>query len=1179
MFDNLKRLASNTFGKAKAVIPSPETIANAEMMTDIAWSNSNLYSGKDFPKYNPDDLMQRRGVKVYKKMMQDEQIKAVVRFKRDAITSRAWQFKCEHDELSDEENVARCKIFEKAVCNMEGSFSDSLNNIMSAMYMGFSLTEKVFKLNLIDDKSWYGVDHLRLKPHESFFFYLDEFGTVTALKQRMYGTEKEIDQSKFIHFVQNPEWDLQYGKSELRECYRAWFSKDMIIKFQNIHMERFAGGFIWARPVAGKTLNTGTIEYNNLQEVLTNIHTKTSMIVPANIDLNVVQGATTDIFEKAITQHNNAIAKSLLVPQLLGISEMQTRGGQSQADSQLEAFFWTLEADTARLEDCLNEQLFRDLGDLNWGDGLYPEGSFAPISEKTKMLMISTWKDLVTSGAVEATDTDEEYLRELMDFPDKGTPLKAVPSTVPGGQIPGGSAGTAPIKGDIQAAEETIVGKMDITIGAFRAAMHKAFGYKDEEDATIGKQGIAQSAFSRAMKRVDFAVIANQSDNSSQTTAYDVAVENSAAVARIVSGITDTLTLTDVPKFKFNAEELGKMKASVAAGLKESWAIGTSHARRELAKASRQRKFDVGDLTLNELAAEYVKTRSFTMTGSISGQTQGTIQNILMEGIKNSKSGEEMRIAIFKALESDGLLTDEAVQEALGTTTVKDTKARIQTIVRTNSFEAINEARYKIFSDPALDGFVEALEYSSVLDDRTTDICNSLNGDIYPIDDEVWQTYTPPNHYNSIVGGEKVYTRKGSVAIEHVCVGDEVMTHEGRFKPVYAVMSKPNDTDFARELKLSTGGSLRVTDEHPILTLDGWKRADEVLIGDKLFQRSEQTVKTPFSVPTKVAQGVLLDAHNRKPLVNEPSIAYQVGSFTRGVSSAIQFKIDATLKNKVEYVRTKRDLDFIFDTVGIKRSNHTRFVPRRSLFEGIGATLRGLVANCTTDHWIAISHSLGAYLSQSCRRFLVMISPMPSRFIPGDRRLTLASHGNPVIFAETGNLVSGNSCFFGNREDGFAKGNVMESDEFNSQHGKPHGWTEASIISNVIVNYNGKVFNLAVEDDETFMASNVLVHNCRSLLIPVTQRDTWQSSDPPTVDPQKGFGFTKLERPDHSTHSHAQDDVLKALADNQVALTAAIAAMAKGEKNFAITIDQKQGKTTKTIVYDEKLDKWVMTEE
>ena len=708
-----------------------------DLMQDVGWSMSTIYTGKDFPQYNPDDLLSRKGYQIYKRMMTDEQVKAVVRFKRDAITSRSWTFECEHEGLSEEENDTRKKVFEEAICQMEGSWSDATNNIMTAMYQGFSMTEKVLKLNDIEGKQWYGIKHLRLKPADSFYFYLDEFGTVIRVTQKMYGKEQDVDKAKFIHYVQNPEWDTNYGRSELRECYRAWYSKDIIIKFQNIHLERFAGGFIWAQPRDGKNLNTGTTEYNNLQSVLSNIHTKTSMIIPGGIDLNVVSGATTDIYERAIAQHDKSIAKCLLVPNLLGISEQGDHGSLAQADTQLEAFLWTLEADSSRLEDCLNEQLFKDIGDLNFGDGLYPRFKFNPISEKSKMSLIATWSDLVGKGAVEPSDTDEDYLRELLAFPDKGELLKKTPPQL----IPNDP--NAPNK-DPNADPNA---PADQNADPNAKPAQPAQPAQKPDETVVGKMGVSITAFSRAMKRVDFAVIANQSDNSAHTTAYDIAQVNSDAVKRMTENL-EGLTLTDIPKIKFNAEEMGKIKAAVTAGLKDAWTIGVDHAKREIAKASRQRKFDVADLKLNELASELIKSRNYTVTGSISNQTQAIIQNILMEGVKNSRSPDEMRKAVYKALEKEGLITQQAVEDVLGTTTVKDTNARISTIVRTSSFEVINEARYKYFSDPALDGFVEALEYSAVMDDRTTDICSSLDGSTYPVDSDIWNTYTPPNHFN-----------------------------------------------------------------------------------------------------------------------------------------------------------------------------------------------------------------------------------------------------------------------------------------------------------------------------------------------------------------------------------------------------------------------------------------------
>ena len=52
------------------------------------------------------------------------------------------------------------------------------------------------------------------------------------------------------------------------------------------------------------------------------------------------------------------------------------------------------------------------------------------------------------------------------------------------------------------------------------------------------------------------------------------------------------------------------------------------------------------------------------------------------------------------------------------------------------------------------------------------------------------------------------------------------------------------------------------------------------------------------------------------------------------------------------------------------------------------------------------------------------------------------------------------------------------------------------------------MWNLAVLDDESHVARSVIVHNCRSVLVPVTQADGWdgQEDPPPDVEPDPGFG-------------------------------------------------------------------------
>lgn len=751
---------------------------------DVAYSESLLYSRSDWPKYNPDDLIGRKGFGVYRKMMTDEQVKAVVKFKRDAVTSRRFYFEIE-EEVPDEEvaddpsavdgadgidgdgsidpdagNDAkpdvkkpayRRKRFSKRqttepedpelelrLCvayewfeQMEGSPIDVFNGIMSAMHHGFSMTEKVFKQIEYDGRTWWGIERLRLKPYSSFFFHSDEFGNLKKVTQRWENVEKPIDPEKFIHHIYNRDVDEHYGQSELREAYRAWFSKDMIIRFWNIFMERHASGFLWLTPKEGTDIRAGTAEYTALTNLLTNLQAKTGWLLPSNVEANFQMPSNNVAFEVAVDHHNLAIAKALLVPNLLGVSETGKTGAYSQSQTQLEAFLWTLEQDARRLEEVINEQLIKPLCKINFGEeGPYPVFRFNPISETMKFMVVAKWKELVQAGAVEASDTDEAHLRELMDFPEKGEPMRkpGLVNPVTGLPIPGTDKmpptqrlpgqPKKPIGKPADAVDETIVGKGRVKI---------------EHDRKV--------KLSRAEKRVDFAVIDNKAvliqargiERASQVVRDGIAAIKRMLTEQDVLGNPDKVADVQIP-----ARMVSKLNRIIGETLQDAWNLGHEHARREIEKAIvNMARVDVNfaapDLKLlgdaADRAKKFLESKAYSTAGDISDNVRRKVTTILYNGIKGSWPLSEI---------------EARIEEEVGVGVVP----HLATGIRTTTFESLNEARYDFFTSPDMTGFVEALEYSAILDGKTTEICQHLNGKVYPADSDVWDQYRPPNHYN-----------------------------------------------------------------------------------------------------------------------------------------------------------------------------------------------------------------------------------------------------------------------------------------------------------------------------------------------------------------------------------------------------------------------------------------------
>lgn len=755
-----------TFGQ-KSSSPAASPLPNepkAGMSGDVAYSESIIYANSEWPKYNPDELIRTRGYRIYVQMMRDEQVKSCVHFKRGAVTGRQWYFDVKPKKKPDDGNPdvqvettpeeiplaytkrkvikfrngevlqppnpvmmpsdkpapkpkdpeqleleRRAYVLEAVFEQMEGSLLDALNGIMSSMYNGFSMTEKVLQQIEVDGKTWIGIKRLRVKPFHSFLFYVDEFGNIESVLQRWEGQEQEIDPSKFIHHVQNPDIDTHYGQSELCEAYRSWFSKEIAIRFWNIHLERHASGFLCIEPDVNAPANikAGTPEYNSIVQVLNNLSVKSGVLLPNGVKAHLEKPNNTDAFEKAVDKHDKAIAKALLVPNLLGVSEQGDHGSRSQASTQLEAFFWTLDIEAGRLEETLNEQLLKPLTDINFGGPPYPRFCFEPISDALKMRLVQQWAELVKASAVQHTDTDEEHVRELMGFPERGEPVQSTlpidPNANPMGdpsqrdpnQKPG--AGQKPAAGDT-----TIVGK--------------------------GMVKTSKQAMQRAVRRVDFAVIERVATNIEQRFIEKI----DEAVRQGVQGIKTEIRSSDlkanpdqVADIALPASAKRKLNDYMRAALKMAWDLGGEHAAREIRRA--KGAFDRGPLSEN--ADQFLDSRSLTFAEDVSGNIRKKIATILYNGIKGDWTVEDMVGRI------DDLIDSESIPQ-------------LTTAVRTLTFEAINEARYDYFSQPALDNYVQALEFSAIIDGKTTDVCMSMDGHIHPIDSDVWASYTPPLHFN-----------------------------------------------------------------------------------------------------------------------------------------------------------------------------------------------------------------------------------------------------------------------------------------------------------------------------------------------------------------------------------------------------------------------------------------------
>jgi SPP1 gp7 family putative phage head morphogenesis protein len=695
--------------------PQEDTAKESEPKNkgEIGYARSEMYGRGDVEKYDPDDLKIKKGNAVYQKMLTDDQVKPVIQFKKDAVTSRDYYFDVATDDDGDprEDHQEMADFFNFMIGHIRGSFTDNLKGILTAIENGFSISEKIYETIRYEDKAMWGLRDIKLRPFDSFEggFVSDEHGNITKLKQSVPGQEIDIPLDKIIHFVNDPDWDTLYGRSDLRACYRSWFSKDIAIRFQNIFLERHASGFIWAQVEGSLEPQQKTA----LEALLRNINTSTGIHVPKNVDLNVENPAITTAFEDAISQHDKAIAKSVLVPNLLGITEQGNTGSYSQSEIQLRAFFWTLGALAKRLEEVLDEQLFRQLALWNFGTEDYPKFKFQPMTLEEALALSAAWGDLVQKGAVNNSETDEAYIRNLLGFPEAAEEEEPEDEEIPDEE------------------EEPP---------------------EDQEEEEKPPEEFAEKT--EWFKRVAFQQIERVLDENDESFLEPLSNEMAQARFKIEEQIRRVSKGRSFGNIKAAEFEVGvnfpkpvhtAIVKTSRTSLQETMEDGVVSAKRELPKHNNSDVY-MFQLDTKSRAASFLSSRAMQIGKDLDADTMKSVMNVLRNGIKYDWSITQ----VMDALASDAKLTelwpDYEVVEIKGKKVARaiNKPARLATLVRTTNSEAFNEARDAFFKSPENKGFVLAYEYSAILDDRTTEICRALDGRIR----RDFANYTPPNHFN-----------------------------------------------------------------------------------------------------------------------------------------------------------------------------------------------------------------------------------------------------------------------------------------------------------------------------------------------------------------------------------------------------------------------------------------------
>jgi phage gp29-like protein len=442
----LSRAWGTLVGTYKNPVVDPK-VAEKPMFGERALSDPFrlVGGGPSFTPYNPSKLISLKGYEVFDEMRRDDQVKAAMSFKKQAVLSAGWDVSPPEGSEHDDEKT---KFVIENLERLEGTFENALLGIMSALDYGFSISEKVWeekdgKIHMIALKT--------KRPHP-FHFKIDKFGNVKGLQQD--GNDKDLPIEKFLVYQYQSEFGNPYGISDLDAAYRAWWTKNNTYKWLAMLLEKYGIPPLIAMydPAAYKA---GQIDY--MKQILEGLQASTVATVPRSNKDELeffspeLAGQVSQCFIPALSMMNTDIARAILVPGDLGY----TPGGEgsfAKAKVIFDVFLFAVEALRRDLANAINENLVQPLIEINYGttEG-YPKFRFLPLTDEQQLARLESWMQMIGAGAVKGQSEDEDHIREALDFPERLIKLDdseyLPPEPDPFGGAPGGSGAPGGGKG------------------------------------------------------------------------------------------------------------------------------------------------------------------------------------------------------------------------------------------------------------------------------------------------------------------------------------------------------------------------------------------------------------------------------------------------------------------------------------------------------------------------------------------------------------------------------------------------------------------------------------------------------------------------------------------------------------------------------------------------------------
>ena len=402
---------------------------------------------------------------VYKEMMYNDPIVGGMLFAVEMIIRKVtWKIT---PADTSAKAVAVADFVDSCRDDMEKSWAETINDILSFLPYGFCVTEKVFKRrsgSLVKDPRYYskyddglwGWRKFPMRSQDTVYRWVYDKSDIAAgysapvkqgettdlmgMLQRNpnNGELIYIPREKFLLFRTNSRKETPEGISILRQAYRPWYFKKTIEEIEAVGIERSLKGIpVIYIPPAYMSTNASPEQkavYAAMQQIGTSIRAneQACVVMPLAYDdkgkelfkiellgQNQTSGSMFDT-DKTIQRYSTQIAQTILADFIM--LGNQSVGSYALSNNKVKMFHSAISAWLDNIADVFNKDAIPQLVELNgWDIALAPKLQYGTIDNHSIEEITEFLSKLTDSGFLDPTPELRDWAMNKVDAPMVGT--------------------------------------------------------------------------------------------------------------------------------------------------------------------------------------------------------------------------------------------------------------------------------------------------------------------------------------------------------------------------------------------------------------------------------------------------------------------------------------------------------------------------------------------------------------------------------------------------------------------------------------------------------------------------------------------------------------------------------------------------------------------------------------